>query len=230
MIWQRNQNYMKAKISEIFKSIQGEGIYQGIEQIFVRFYGCNIHCSFCDTKLTSYSEKTIEEALADIFSLDECNSVSLTGGEPLMHVDFVKALGTRLKGCGKTVYLETNGIMYENLKEVIDFVDIIAMDFKLPSSTNLINFWKPHEQFLKIASTKEVFIKAIIGKDTEADDIFESIRIIKKIKPDVPFVLQSQNPFEEFLEEKLIFLADICQKEHIDVRTTCQLHKILGVK
>ncbi|MDD4183147.1 MAG: hypothetical protein PHT53_04940 [Candidatus Omnitrophica bacterium] len=116
------------------------------------------------------------------------------------------------------------------MKEVIDFVDIIAMDFKLPSSTNLINFWKPHEQFLKIASTKEVFIKAIIGKDTEADDIFESIRIIKKIKPDVPFALQSQNPFEEFLEEKLIFLADICQKEHIDVRTTCQLHKILGVK
>jgi len=221
---------MKAKISEIFKSIQGEGVYRGSEQIFIRFYGCNIHCSFCDTRLTSYSEKTVEEVLTDILSLSECSSISLTGGEPLIQVDFVKALAARLKGCGKTVYLETNGIMDENLKEVIDFVDIIAMDFKLPSSTNLINFWQEHERFLKISTAKEVFVKAVIGKDTQVEDIFESIRIIKRVKPDVPFVLQPQNPFEEFLEQKLIFFADICQKEQIDVRTMCQLHKILGVK
>lgn len=221
---------MTAKISEIFKSIQGEGIYQGTEQIFVRFYGCNMHCSFCDTKLNNYSEKTIEEVLKDILSLGACSFVSLTGGEPLMHADFIKALAPRLKAVNKTVYLETNGIMYKSLQDVIDFIDIIAMDFKLPSSTNLISFWREHECFLKIASKKEVFIKAVIGKDTHTDDIFESIRIIKKIKPDAPLVLQPQNPLEESLEQKLIFFADICQKEHIDVRTMCQLHKILGIK
>jgi organic radical activating enzyme len=221
---------MKAKISEIFKSIQGEGLHQGTEQIFVRFFGCNMHCSFCDTRLNDYSEKTVEEALKDILSLGVCSFVSLTGGEPLMHADFVKTLASRLKGEGKTVYLETNGIMYENLKEIIGFTDIIAMDFKLPSSTNLISFWHEHENFLKIASAKEVFVKAVIGKDTQVDDIFESIRIIKRVNPDVPFVLQPQNPFEEALREKLIFFSDICQKEHIDVRTMCQLHKILGVK
>ncbi|MFA5336843.1 MAG: 7-carboxy-7-deazaguanine synthase QueE [Candidatus Omnitrophota bacterium] len=221
---------MTAKISEIFKSIQGEGPYQGTEQIFVRFYGCNIHCSFCDTKLNSYHEKTVEEVLKDILSLGVCSFVSLTGGEPLMHTDFIKALSARLKSEGKTVYLETNGIMYENLKEVIGFVDVIAMDFKLPSSTGLINFWKSHESFLKVASSKEVFIKAVIGKDTYVEDIFESIKIIKKIKPDAPFILQPQNPFEEALTQKLIFFSEICQKEHIDVRTMCQLHKILGVK
>ncbi|MDD4954508.1 MAG: 7-carboxy-7-deazaguanine synthase QueE [Candidatus Omnitrophica bacterium] len=221
---------MKAKISEIFKSIQGEGVYQGVEQVFVRFYGCNVHCSFCDTKLTGYSEKTVNEVLDDIVSLGECGSVSLTGGEPLVQADYVKILSAKLKAMGKIVYLETNGIMYESLKEVIDYIDVVSMDFKLPSSTKLINFWQEHERFLEVAKAKEVFVKAVIGKGTEREDIIESIRIIKRIKPDTPFVLQPQNPFEELLSEKLVFLSDICLREHIDVRTMCQLHKILGVK
>jgi len=221
---------MTAKISEIFKSIQGEGPYQGTEQIFVRFYGCNVHCSFCDTNLNHYEEKTIEEVLKDILALGACNFISLTGGEPLMHADFVKALAAKLKSEGKTIYLETNGIMYENLKDMVDFIDIIAMDFKLPSSTGLISFWREHEEFLKIASSRQVFIKAVIGKDTYSEDIFESIKIIKKIKPDVPFILQPQSSLEDSLREKVMLFADICQKEHIDVRTMYQLHKILGVK
>jgi organic radical activating enzyme len=126
---------MKAKISEIFKSIQGEGVYQGTEQVFVRFFGCNVHCSFCDTRLNNYSEKTVEEVLKDILLLGECGAVSLTGGEPLIYADFIKILAAGLKASGKTIYLETNGILHENLKEVIDLTDVIAMDFKLPSST-----------------------------------------------------------------------------------------------
>jgi organic radical activating enzyme len=221
---------MKAKISEIFKSIQGEGVYQGTEQVFVRFFGCNVHCSFCDTRLNNYSEKTVEEVLKDILLLGECGAVSLTGGEPLIYADFIKILAAGLKASGKTIYLETNGILHENLKEVIDLTDVIAMDFKLPSSTGLIKFWREHEEFLKIASAKQVFIKAVIGKDTGIEDIFESIKIIRKVKPDVPFVLQAQNPFEEELKGKLNFFAEVCLKERIDVRTMCQLHKILGVK
>lgn len=221
---------MKAKISEIFKSIQGEGLYQAIEQIFVRFYGCNIHCSFCDTKLKHYDEKTVEEALRDIFCLGHYSSVSLTGGEPLIYADFIKALAGRLKAQGKTVYLETNGIMYGNLKEVIEFTDIIAMDFKLPSSTGLINFWQEHEEFLRIASAKEVFIKAVIGKDTYVEDILESVKIIKKIKPDVLFVLQPQNPYEEELSAKSAYFQKMCCDNDIKAVILPQLHKKIGVR
>ncbi|MCM8763078.1 MAG: 7-carboxy-7-deazaguanine synthase QueE, partial [Candidatus Omnitrophica bacterium] len=76
---------MQAKIAEIFKSIQGEGIYQGREQVFVRFYGCNLKCQFCDTPLTHYEELRPEELLnrINIFGVDY-HSLSLTGGEPLL--------------------------------------------------------------------------------------------------------------------------------------------------
>lgn len=221
---------MKAKISEIFKSIQGEGLYQGQEQVFVRFYGCNIHCSFCDTKLSRYEEKTVEEVLTSILSFGNCDNVSLTGGEPLLDADFLKALVVCLKEKGKIVHLETNGIIYENLKKVIDFVDIIAMDFKLPSSTMLANFWNEHEEFLKISAAKKVFVKVVIGQYTQEQDIYKTIEIIKSVNRNIPVILQPENPFGELLTDKLLQFEDICLKEGIVVKTLRQLHKILGVR
>ncbi|MFA5272013.1 MAG: 7-carboxy-7-deazaguanine synthase QueE [Candidatus Omnitrophota bacterium] len=221
---------MKAKISEIFKSIQGEGIYQGEEQIFVRFYGCNLKCSFCDTKLDSCKEKTVEEVFKEICSFDSFASVSLTGGEPLLNWKFIKLLSPFLSGAGKSIHLETNGILYHNLKEIIDCVDVVAMDFKFPSSTGAGEFWNQHREFLKIALQKQVFIKAVIGKDTTCEDVFESIKIIKELKANIPFILQPENPFENLLVPKLTHFKDIYKSKDIDVMILAQLHKMLRIQ
>lgn len=221
---------MKAKISEIFKSIQGEGIYQGEEQIFVRFYGCNLRCIFCDTKLESYNEKTVEEVFEKICSFDSSAAVSLTGGEPLLNWKFIKLLSPLLCSAGKSIHLETNGILYHNLKEVIDCIDVVAMDFKFPSSTGAGEFWKEHREFLKIALQKQVFIKAVIGKDTTCEDVFESIKIVKELKANIPFILQPENPFENLLVPKLTHFKDIYKSKDMDVMILPQLHKMLGIK
>ncbi|MBI2447469.1 MAG: 7-carboxy-7-deazaguanine synthase QueE, partial [Candidatus Omnitrophica bacterium] len=70
---------MKTKISEIFSSIQGEGLYLGKRQIFVRFYGCNMRCAYCDTMPSRYEELSIDEVLKRInLSLGNSCTVSLT--------------------------------------------------------------------------------------------------------------------------------------------------------
>ena len=221
---------MKAKIAEVFKSMQGEGIYQGVTQVFVRFYGCNLSCSFCDTKLDSYQEKTVDEILKQVLSYGQVHSVSITGGEPLMQTGFLESLFKALKKENIKIYLETNGVLYSELEKLIGLIDIIAMDFKLPTSTGDKDFWDSHKRFLEIAARKEVFIKAVVGEKTQVGDILQTIEIIKKIKPDTPLVLQPENPREHLLGTKLMFFKMLCKLHGVNAKVLIQKHKQLGVK
>ncbi|PIQ88606.1 MAG: hypothetical protein COV72_07695 [Candidatus Omnitrophica bacterium CG11_big_fil_rev_8_21_14_0_20_42_13] len=219
------------KVSEVFSSIQGEGLYTGARQIFIRLYGCNLKCAFCDTNMPGYEKYTPEE-LCDMILKFERNyhSVSITGGEPLMQKDFVKEALKLLKKEGIKTYLETNGILYKELSEVIDYLDIIAMDFKLPTSGKHDEYWDEHREFLKIASKKEVFVKCIVCLSTHHEDMEEVITLIKDSGKDIPLIIQP-NTFE--LSQRLIDKAKACQDSLFnvssDVRIIPQVHKYLLV-
>ena len=82
------------KVNEIFLSIDGEGVRTGLPTVFIRLYGCNLKCSYCDTRYSCENSEYTEMSLMDI--LDEVLTygvprVTLTGGEPLIH-DGVKDL------------------------------------------------------------------------------------------------------------------------------------------
>ena len=131
----------KAKIKEIFSSIQGEGLYIGCKQIFVRFCACNLQCCYCDTDYyptnindkNTYFEFTPEELAEYIknnFDIKSTHSISLTGGEPLIWVDFLKEFMPMID---IKYYLETNATIDDNAKIILPYTDIIAGDVKLPS-------------------------------------------------------------------------------------------------
>ncbi len=221
---------MKARISEIFESIQGEGPYQGRPQVFVRFFGCNISCSFCDTKVDGFSEFTVFELMAEIEKFKSCESISITGGEPLMQSRFLEDFLPLLKNTGKEVYLETNGILYERLQTIIDYVDVIAMDFKLSSSTGEKNYWFQHREFLKIASKREVFVKVVVSETTLVGDVRMAIAIVNEVKNDALLILQPENPYEDALEAKLKYLRNICKESSIEARIIPQMHKQLEIR
>jgi organic radical activating enzyme len=221
----------KAKITEIFKSIQGEGIYQGIPQLFVRFFGCNLNCAFCDTKLNFYEELKLDTLLERISVYSDYHSISLTGGEPLIQIDFLKEFVKILKKENKIIYLETNGTLPENLSKVIDYLDIIAMDFKLPSSTHQGSLWEKHKEFLEIASKKEVFVKAVISYATILEDIDKAISLLKRINKDVFFILQPDSfHISKNLFDKLNYYLSFCKKRYKNVEIRRQLHKIFSFK
>ena len=221
---------VKVKISEVFRSIQGEGIYAGSEQVFVRLFGCNLNCVFCDTKPDSFKEMDIDSVISEIDIYHDCRFISITGGEPLLQKEALKELLLKLKKQDKTIYLETNGVLYDALGEVIQYIDIIAMDFKLPSSTQDRDCSELHKPFLKIASDKDVFVKAVITPSTNTADVMNAVRIVKDISVYIPFVLQHVHPKERELTDKLAKLSVKVKDYLYDVRIIPQIHKVLGVR
>lgn len=222
---------MKAGICEIFESIQGEGIYQGQRHIFVRFTGCNLNCSFCDTDFDRFTYMTIDDVLSEIYKY-EALVVALTGGEPLLHIDFLKELCPGIKKINKKIYLETNGTLCERLCDIAGILDIISMDFKLPSVTNCAAFWEKHKKFLDYAhrSGSEVFVKAVIGANILDDDVTKMSDIINSVHKDIKVVLQPQHPYEDCLRDKVLEIKEVLVSNGLNVSISEQLHKKLGVR
>jgi len=220
------------KITEVFRSVQGEGLYFGEEQIFVRFFGCNLKCKFCDTTLDRFAEYEPEELLQELklYKNGHC-TIAFTGGEPLLQKYFLKAVLKLTRKEGYKNYLETNGILHGALEDVIDYVDIVAMDLKLPSSTGLKDFWYHHRRFLEVASKKEAFLKMVICHSTNQEDMKEGLRLIKEVNKALILVLQP-NSYEESgsMWEKLELFKDIAKDNHITACIIPQLHKKIGIK
>lgn len=123
------------KVTEKFISINGEGTRAGELAVFIRFKGCNLRCSYCDTMWANeagcpYEEETPEEIVNYILETGIKN-VTLTGGEPLLQKD-IKTLIRLLMKENLRVEIETNGAVA--LDEFLEERPVFTMDYKLPSS------------------------------------------------------------------------------------------------
>jgi len=224
----------KARIAEIFYSLQGEGLYIGTGCIFVRFSGCNIKCRFCDTKTKDSSEYTPRGLIKTVNKLIDKQKpefLSLTGGEPLIQSDFIYDFLKEAKFKKRFVYLETNGILHQNFVRLKHFIDVVAMDIKLPSATGAGSFWAQHEEFIKACAGKELMVKAVITLSTRSSDINKAITLIKKLDKNIGFVLQ---PNYRELGPKLIARCidfNSLARQHLpNVRVIPQVHKMLGIR
>ena len=96
------------KINEIFYSLQGEGHNTGTPAVFIRFSGCNLQCSFCDTDHTYGTQMSDEQIIAEVKRYPQAQLIVLTGGEPSLFIDsdFITVLK---HVTGATIAIETNG-------------------------------------------------------------------------------------------------------------------------
>lgn len=127
-------------INSIYCATEGEGIFVGTPQVFVRFFGCDIHCHNCDSKDTwEFKDKkpwTLNEVLSEIElqRKGKIKRISMTGGDPL-HInnhEQVKILIQELKSKKFIINIETSGFFISH--QLFDLVDFISFDFKTPSS------------------------------------------------------------------------------------------------
>lgn len=229
---------MIGKVVEVFRSVQGEGKFIGTPQVFVRLAGCNLNCSWCDAPFArnmngpGIKEYKPEDLWVEVEKLwMGCHSVSITGGEPLLQADFLKEFLPILKIYKIKVFLETNGTLPDELRKIVEDVDIVSMDVKLPTSTGCAAMWDEHVNFLRTAWGKDVYIKAVISKTTEMADIIRTVEMISKGDPTMPLFLQPNHfQINEGVMDKCLEFQNYCLNYLSDVRVVPQLHKFMNLK
>lgn len=225
----------------------------GVYQIFVRFSGCNLRCSYCDTPEARNEvsrcrifngldgEKEVANPLAALEVADivsdiwhpRCHSVSLTGGEPLQQAVALLELLKFLVERKLATYLETNGTLYEILPDLLPLIDWIAMDVKLPSSQGGLDLLEDHRRFLRLAKTGRVFLKIVIEENTGREEFRRACGVMGGEAPGVPMVLQPVTPRNGGLRvrlDKMALFYGIAAQYFEDVRVIPQMHVIWGAR
>ena len=241
-----------SNIVELFSGIQGEGTIVGFRQIFVRFAQCQLNCHFCDTDFQVYTHASIEtipgkrvfeswenpidaerlvEHILSMNAMLRHHSVSITGGEPLLHYSYLANVLPRLRMRGLPVYLETNGLLHRELSEIIDSIDMIAMDIKLESTTKQATQWVEHERFLSVARGKNVSVKLVVGDQTTEREIEQAARMISETAQEAALIIQPVTPTRDVSPpspERLIAFMDIALGVMANVRVIPQTHVMLN--
>jgi 7-carboxy-7-deazaguanine synthase len=124
------------------------------------------------------------------------HSVAFTGGEPLLHAEFLRALLPRVEHLGLRSYLETAGDLYPQLETLFPWLDIAAMDIKLPSVTGNEPAWGSHRAFLErcVENDVEVFAKVVVSGDTDPAEIEQAAQILADVAPETILVIQPVTP------------------------------------
>lgn len=224
--------YWEFPVAEIFCSINGEGLHAGLFSTFIRFVGCNLNCSFCDTRWACKSSSS--RALLNMKDLVACikhektHYVTLTGGEPLLQPHFPELVEYLVRNTSCFIELETNGsidlaeiatlrqnLEREGYKHRIGF----TMDWKLPSS-GMMRFMKP-ENF-KFLDRRTDVIKFVAGCE---EDLSQAREIIERYQLfDICEVFFS--PVFGLIEPAEI-VCFLHERQLRQARVQLQLHKII---
>ena len=202
------------KVVEIFQSIDGEGIRAGLPVIFIRLYGCNLRCQYCDTKYSyndeDYQEMSIFEILKEVQNYS-IKRITLTGGEPLIHKD-VDILIKLLRKNDYEVNIETNGsieIAPYRLSNVI-----ITMDYKCRCSGMEKEMYLPNIKKLR----KQDVLKFVVEDE---DDLIK----VKEFSNQTEAQIFISPVFGKIQPVKIV---DYILKNNLaNCRVQLQLHKII---
>lgn len=245
-----------APFIEIFNSIQGEGLWIGRRQTFLRFEACNLDCRYCDTPINQGApccryeaepggggDEAIPNPLTPGRVLDcearlferagGIHSVAATGGEPLAHGPFLAALLPVLRARGRRVLLETNGTLPEALEPLLGWVDIVSMDVKIPFGADGAPGPDVFRRFLDVARRTEAYVKVVAYPgipDPEWDRAFE---VVRSVDPGTPFVIQPVTPWKRVGRAMdpgaILALETRARRLLADVRVIPQAHRIMAL-
>lgn len=236
---------MKVSLSEIFTSVEGEGIYFGTKTLFLRLAGCSYNCFWCDTPYALSMKDGKEYELDEVKEMIDKNlkqntfKVNFTGGEPLLQYKAVYEMAKHVKSKGLRTYLESSCFSVERFGEVLPYIDICKIEFKLSDSEVvdrehykdlLENELRCLEEAIK--SKKVTYIKVVVSRLSNKKEFEDLTKMIfGKIRADEirGFVIQPVYGSSEPTMDQLFQLYDVVYPYYEQVRIVPQLHKVMGV-
>lgn len=240
------QGIKQVRLSEVFTSVEGEGILVGTKTMFVRLSGCPLDCHWCDTPYALSMES------GDIYSVDDVKTlisdqlqentykVNFTGGEPLAQHEGVMELARFVKEKGIKTYLESACYDSARFAMVLPYIDICKIEFKLKDARavddkNHATLIKNELECLRLAvkSGRTTYIKVVVTNSSSLIEFKDLvIRIFSMIKPEdmAGFIIQPSSKIDEPSLERLFGFYDAVYPTYTNVRIVPQLHKSLGVR
>ncbi|HEV8074247.1 MAG TPA: radical SAM protein [Candidatus Acidoferrum sp.] len=218
-------------ITEIFKSIQGEGTRAGLPCIFVRLTGCNLRCTWCDTAYAFHGGQkvSVDEVMERVESLNRRSDggtagvslIELTGGEPLLQEE-IYPLAERLLATGYIVMIETSGERFIGRlpKEVIKIVDVKCPDSGEPDTFDRRNLEE-------LGAADEVKFVISSRRDYEfAREFSREHRLADRVR-EVLFSPVHDDPNGKWRGLEPRDLVEWMLEDGLQVRLGLQLHKIV---
>lgn len=215
------------RISEIFHSVQGEGLMIGVPSVFVRTSGCNLRCRWCDTPYASWNPEgeTMEiDAIMKRIRGYNCRHVVLTGGEPMVAAG-IHDLAAALRAEGMHITIETAATVSPHVDGVGIACDLASLSPKLANSTpdeSLAGPWRDrHEatrlnpgvirQWLEAGPAQLKFVVSNVEDLPEIEELFNEVGAVPGFTRD-RVLLMPEGTDAEALREKGPVLAEICME------------------
>lgn len=207
------------KIHSIFDSLQGEGRFQGLPTKFVRLYGCNLACSYCDAENAvsggRFYDTDVHILIEEVLN-SRLNDICITGGEPFCQAEDLEKFADGIKN--KRISIETNGsfdVSWLGRK----YPDIFfSIDWKTPSSGNPC-FNGSNLEFIK---NGQGWIKFVVSSVEDLEFISENLKYLDKIEVFVSPVFEKGPEWFNVVQR---FVSN-----NNGLRFQLQLHKILGIE
>jgi organic radical activating enzyme len=215
------------KVSEIFESLQGEGVSSGAPCVFVRLAQCNLHCSWCDTKYTwdferyRYEDEVHEQSVAEVARIVNAapsRRLVLTGGEPLLQQRALKEFFARLAP-DIAVEVETNGTIVPD-PSALSRVNQWNVSPKLANAGDPAQFRIRPEALTVLRDTGRAYLKLVVNGEA---DLAEADALIARLAwPSDRVVLMPEAADREQLRARSFAVAEAARAR--SYRFSSRLH------